>query len=191
MRTSLLRILLFVAPLLVAGCSDLSGPDGARGDLDANRRRWESRGYATYQFTIRKLCFCFMTDALRATVVDDSVVSVVVVSTGAPVDVKFAPTTINDLFDFIEQGLANHSAVLDVTYDPDLGYPRTIVYDGAVNAADDEINFTVSNVDQLAARNASLGDRARRPGAPRIGSSGDASLLDAHRRSVALAQLTR
>ena len=50
------------------------------------------------------------------------------------------------LFDFIDHGITNHAVVLRVTYDPTLGYPREIVYDGATNIADDEVTYTVSNV---------------------------------------------
>jgi hypothetical protein len=33
-----------------------------------------------------------------------------------------------------------------VTYDPTLGYPVEIVYDGALNAADDEVTYHLADL---------------------------------------------
>ena len=65
--------------------------------------------------------------------------------------------TIKKLFDFIEQEITDHAAVLRVTYDPTLGYPTEIVSDPIANAVDDEVTYTVSDVNRLDRR--SLSDR--------------------------------
>ena len=68
-----------------------------------------------------------------------------VIGTGQQIDPRWVPS-INGLFDFIDRGIANHAARLDVTYAPTLGFPSKVVYDGAANAADDEVTYTVSDV---------------------------------------------
>jgi hypothetical protein len=54
--------------------------------------------------------------------------------------------TVDALFAFIDRAIAGHAATIDVTYDPLLGYPTQIVYDGSVNIADDELTVTISDV---------------------------------------------
>jgi Family of unknown function (DUF6174) len=141
-RSASRLIIAFAA--LAMGCSD--DPTGPKqSELDAARRVWATNGYTSYQFTIRMDCFCPVTDPIRAVVVNDSLVRATIIATGESVDPHYV-RSIKALFDFIGQGIANHAAVLRVTYDPNLGFPREIIYDGAANTADDEINFTVSDV---------------------------------------------
>jgi hypothetical protein len=79
------------------------------------------------------------------TIATSGVVTATQISNGQAVDKRFV-STIESLFDFIERGIANHSAVLDVTYDPGRGYPVKIVSDGSRFAADDEVTYEVSDV---------------------------------------------
>src|SRR5262249_47607128 len=112
---------------------------------DTARRLWATNGYTSYAFTIRMDCFCAVNGPLRAIVVNDSLVSATLIANGQSVNPRWVPS-IKSLFDFIDRGIANHAAVLRVTYDPSLGFPKEIIYDGAANAADDEVNYTVSDV---------------------------------------------
>ena len=82
---------------------------------------------------------------MRVVVSNGVVVTATQISSGQAVDIRFV-STIESLFDFIERGIANHSAVLDVTYDPARGYPVRIVSDGSRFAADDEVTYDVSDV---------------------------------------------
>ena len=131
------------------GCGDLLSPDGGRSELDANRQKWTSHGYGAYQFTLKMACFCAINGPVTVVVSADSVVLVTQKSNGQVINAPWMPS-IKKLFDFIDQGIANHAAVLRVTYDPTLGYPSEIVYDGSFTIADDEVTYTVSDVQQVA-----------------------------------------
>lgn len=127
-----------------ASCSgDPIAPN--RGALDSARQIWELHGNSSYQFTIKMDCFCAVNGAIRATVVNDSTISATVIATGQSIEPGSVPG-IKKLFDFIDQGLAQNAAVLDVAYDPTLGFPAKIVYVGSYSIADDGITYTVSDV---------------------------------------------
>src|SRR5262249_39241289 len=112
---------------------------------DANRQKWQARGFRDYSITMRILCFCPETSPLNVTVLGDSVTSATRVSDGKPVDVRQIPT-INKLFDFIDRAITEHTVTIHLTYDPELGYPRQIVYDKARDFVDEETTYTVSGV---------------------------------------------
>jgi hypothetical protein len=90
-------------------------------------------------------CFCAIRGPIRASVVNGAVVSATEVTSGNRVEPAWVPS-IEGLFDFVARGIANHALVLDVTYDPVMGYPRKIVYDGAANIADEEVTYQVADV---------------------------------------------
>jgi hypothetical protein len=135
--------MLIVAAL--AACSDALSPGDAKARLDDNRDRWNSQQATRYEFTLRQACFCAINGPVRVTVSNGSVVTAIRISDGQALDTRYV-SSIESLFDFIERGIANHSAVLDVTYDPTLGYPSRIVSDGSVNIADDEVTYEVGDV---------------------------------------------
>jgi hypothetical protein len=81
---------------------------------------------------------------VRVSVDRDSVVSVVRLDNSPIADSSYRPS-IESLFDFIDGAIGGHAAVLRVTYDPTLGYPASIVYDGDLGVADDEVTFHVSD----------------------------------------------
>lgn len=134
---------------LVAACGDLLSPGSERSRLDTNRQKWLAHGYVDYQFTLQAACFCAINGPVRIVVQSDSILTVTQISTGKPLDAKYLPT-INKLFDFVEQGIAQGAATLRVTYDPTIGYPTQIDYDGSVNIADDEVTYIASDVTPVA-----------------------------------------
>jgi hypothetical protein len=139
--------LLMVAAL--AACSDAVSPGSAKSLLDANREKWNAQRLNPYTFTFSQLCFCAVNGPVRVVVANGSVVSATQISTGQALDTRFV-STIESLFDFIENGLANHSVVLEVTYDPVLGYPVRIVSDGPANVTDNGVTYDVSDVGPIA-----------------------------------------
>jgi hypothetical protein len=139
--------LLIVAAL--AACSDGLSPGSARSRLDANRDKWNAQRLNPYAFTLRQLCFCAVNGPVRVVVSNGSVLTATQIANGQALDTRYV-STIESLFDFIERGIANHSVVLDVTYDPVLGYPVRIVSDGSLNIADDEVTYDVSDVARVA-----------------------------------------
>jgi len=146
-HSTLLLASLLAAALVSSGCHDISAP-GDRSALEASRQKWAHTGLRDYTFTLRMDCFCAINGPVRVLVVADSVRQVTMDSTGELLNAPWIPT-INKLFDFIDQQIARPAAVLQVTYDPALGYPTKIVADPIANAVDDEVTYTVSNVAAL------------------------------------------
>jgi hypothetical protein len=142
-----LRCVVLIAPL-VAGCSDITSPNGKRTELDANRQKWAANGYMSYAFTLRMDCFCAINGPVTVLVVGDSARQVTLQSSGEVINAPWIPT-IKKLFDYIDQEITRPAAVLRVSYDATLGFPTVIVSDPIANAVDDEVTYTVSNVNRL------------------------------------------
>ncbi len=139
---SILSVALLIA---VAACSDAVGPGADQSDLEINRQKWRSNGFASYTMTMSRVCFCGDVGPWNVVVVNDSVVSVTRVADGRAADTRYVPT-INKLFDFIDEAIKKPAAKIESQYDPARGFPREINYDGSLNIADDELFYTVSNV---------------------------------------------
>lgn len=143
----LFKLGLLIAPLF-AGCRDIVSPGPKLDELNANRQKWAANGYANYAFTLRMDCFCAVNGPVVVLVVGDSARQVTLQSTGEVINAPWI-ATVKKLFDYIEQEINRPAAVLQVTYDPALGYPTRIVSDPIANAVDDEITYTVTNVNRL------------------------------------------
>jgi len=56
---------------------------------------------------------------------------------------------VDELFADVQQRLEQRTERIDVRYDPTFGYPRSIVVDIALMAADDEYSLTAGNLRRL------------------------------------------
>lgn len=131
---------------LLAGCGgDKSLTEPGRSDLEIARAKWRAQRPEPYAFTVQKACFCAITGQVRVYVLGDTVVGAVRLEGGEAIDKRYVES-IEGLFDFIDRAITNHAAVIRATYDPVLGYPTSIEYDGAANIADDEVNYTLTDV---------------------------------------------
>lgn len=138
-------ILAAALSLGLLGCGNGTSPISQRLELEANRAKWQRAGLVSYTYTLQQLCFCAYTQPVRLYVVNDVVVRALASSGDSAVSPQFFPS-VDRLFAFVDDAIARRAAVLRVTYDPALGYPVEIVYDGAVNAADDEVTYHVTDL---------------------------------------------
>lgn len=123
-------------------------------ELDAARDRWEDAGLTSYAVTQRRICFCPPPHAWTVVVtgsgpqfvdsVDDPGGSDLTGRALEQIALDQA-VSVEGLFDWIEDQLGG-AGTIDVTYDPDLGYPATISADPIPGAADDEISWELSEV---------------------------------------------
>jgi hypothetical protein len=145
-RSAALPVLL----LVLHGCAVWPTDPQARGlrELDRNRRLWESRGVADYDYRVMNFCFCpeDYRGPVAVEVRDDSTLSAVYVAGGAPARPEpFASMDrVEDLFDTVSRALARDPAEAEVVYDPELGYPRSASFDFERNVADEEGGFSVT-----------------------------------------------
>lgn len=142
LRTTILAATLSLGLL---GCGNGTSPVSQRLELQANRAKWQRAGLVSYTYTLQQFCFCAFTQPVRLYVVNDVVVRALASPGDSAVSPQFFPT-VDRLFTFIDDAIARRAAVIRVTYDPTLGYPVEIVYDGALNAADDEVTYHLTDL---------------------------------------------
>lgn len=141
-----LHPIILLALAAVASCSDLSGPVNEQtADLNAARARWKSQNLHTYGATLQTLCFCANTDRLLVVVVNDAVVGAFDLDAGQYVDLARAKS-VDQLFDTIQDAIAQRAAQLTVQYDATAGFPSQTNIDYKASVADDEVTYAMSNV---------------------------------------------
>ncbi|HSQ31210.1 MAG TPA: DUF6174 domain-containing protein [Gemmatimonadaceae bacterium] len=145
------RTAIFAAALSLGllGCGDGTSPVSQRLELQANRAKWQRAALVSYTLVLQQSCFCAYTQPVRLYVVNDVIVRALPFSGDTAVSPTFFPT-VDRLFAFIDDAITRRAAVLRVTYDPTLGFPIEIVYDGAVNVADDEVTYRLSDLHESA-----------------------------------------
>ena len=144
------RVLLSaILPLmLLSGCA-IFGEDDDPSMVAQQRRQWERLGFDAYAYDLTIFCFCPHVDPVRVQVRADTVFSAILVETGAPVEQTFRARTIDELFEVIEDAIAQEADQLDVEYDEAFGYPSRIYVDYRINVIDEERTFVAENLRSL------------------------------------------
>lgn len=134
-----------------SGCASQS-TDPVVVDLASARAAWAQQGPADYRIDVRRLCFCGydVTRAVRVTVRNSVIVERTYADDGSLVSAnpEFFPD-VPGLFAVIEDAIARDAHRIDVAYDPDLGFPRTIAIDYIEQAVDEELTFQADNFSVL------------------------------------------
>jgi len=135
--------------LSLSGCSptDPGNLDDVTEAMQANRGKWRSQGIDSYEFVLRRLCFCAGgTDPARLLVRSGTRLSVTDVTTGQPIPAEWAQyyPTVDGLFEFIADAIAQKAHSIEVEYHAVLGYPTSIRIDYIENAIDEEMAFEAS-----------------------------------------------
>jgi hypothetical protein len=128
--------------MLLSGCNFTS-------DALDKEREWKSQEIHDYRFVYTVSCFCGFTGPNPAviTVIDDEVVKVEYLApsqNGGTVSTNGYPT-IDGIFALLAAARARNPDKIDVDYDSQYGFPRSIEIDYVKNAADDEIEYKVEN----------------------------------------------
>ena len=137
-------LILLAFPL---ACSNSTAPDS---QLSEARALWDSAGLTTYDYEFTQSCFCPPTaiEPIRVGVVNNVVVSAVRVSDGVVLpdgDLAFL-STIDELFDRLDQNLQQDPEVFEVLFHDTLGYPTSANVDISFMIADEEYSFTASSL---------------------------------------------
>ena len=137
-----------VFPLLflLSGCSLVGGTD-ATDDLDDARRLWADADLGSYTMTLTRGCFCLEESIgpFEVTVEDGVVVSATREGETVPTD---RVLTVDALFDVLEDAYRRDAHRVEVTYDPTQGYPTTFFIDYDAGVADEELGYTVENLER-------------------------------------------
>jgi hypothetical protein len=89
-----------------------------------------------------------MTPRGFSTVTNGAVSDAIYVETELPVPANLRShlTTIDGLFDKIQDAIDDNAFMIHVEYDTELGYPRSIAIDYDEHVADEELSLIISNV---------------------------------------------
>jgi hypothetical protein len=141
---SALRLLAAGLAVWISACLDAE-PDRS-GDIAAAKERWRRNEPDRYSYSVRMLCFCPI-DTVRVTATRDSVIEASTTRPGpggAPWPIPDPQRySIDSLFAHLEAMEASHPHRLDFRFDPEYGFPDSLVYDGSERAVDDELTQTV------------------------------------------------
>ncbi len=137
-------LILLALPL---ACSNSTAPDS---QLSEARALWDSAGLTAYDYEFTQSCFCppIAIEPIRVGVVNNVVVGAVRVSDGVVLpdgDLVFF-STVDQLFDRLEQAAQTDPEIFEVLFDDALGYPTSANVDISFMIADEEYSFTASSL---------------------------------------------
>ncbi|HEY8469369.1 MAG TPA: DUF6174 domain-containing protein [Longimicrobiales bacterium] len=143
------RLLLLAALAVPAGACEFvfDADDSEARELERARDRWRRKGPSDYRYDFQKYCFCGGADLRPVTVHvrNGAVYDAVYADNGELVPDEYLRfyRTIDGLFEVIGNAINRHADDLDVDYDEQYGYPRSVEIDYDYRTADDEVYFTV------------------------------------------------
>ena len=123
------------------------GADAAAAELAAQRRTWDERGPASYEFAMTWHIFNNSYGDYRIGVDDGVAVSVVKDGT-TRLDPRLLhdqlPLTVDELFDELARRVSADR--FDATYDPALGFPVDVMVDEMLDSVDDELDVRITDL---------------------------------------------
>jgi len=151
------RILIPIASiLLIAGLLAVSCASSVPQELTTSEKLWKDQGLKNYDFTLERQAFApeDWRGPVNIQVRNGTAVSVTYVSSGAAVtEGKFDnANTIDKLFTMLKNAYAGKGDFeqkaysIEVTYNPQMGYPTYFFIDVSQNIADEEQGYTVTNL---------------------------------------------
>jgi hypothetical protein len=133
----------FAAVSVACGSTGPSGPlEEAQARLSAARKTWRSQSVGSYSFVFARGCFCTpeSREPVRIFVREHRVEAVTTVATGAPRNASEF-STIDGLFDVIQEAISDGAASVRADYDSRLGFPRLVYIDFDERLADEEYSI--------------------------------------------------
>jgi hypothetical protein len=121
-----------------------------RAELSAQRERWTVQRIEDYQLTFSRSCFCAPEGAgpVVLTVLEGQPVEWLYFLSGDEVETEWQAVfpPVDGLFDFLENAIDRSADAIDVTFDPELGLPTSVVVDYREGLADEEIAYEVEKL---------------------------------------------
>lgn len=144
--------LVLLCVMLFSACAALRG-ETPRQQLRTHRQLWDEQKITEYRYTFKVGCLCppEVVAPVIAHVRDGQPVSLTYRESSDAVNSTFLANydTMDKLFGVIESAINSRAYMIRVTYDPELGYPAKISIDYEKRAVDDEISWTISDVEVL------------------------------------------
>ena len=120
-------------------------------ELEENRQIWRSQSSENYQYIYQQQCFCTppSNTPLKVSVKNDKITEVINLTNNQTITALIFPKTIEELFNIIEQAIKRDADEILINYDASFGYPTRIAIDYQKVLADDEITYTIENLDNV------------------------------------------
>jgi hypothetical protein len=121
-------------------------------ELEDARKRWGNQLVEIYEIDFRRsLCECLpeATKPVRIRVNTNVIESAVRLADSEPLPSEQLDLylTVEQLFDRIEDVISGDPYSFEAEYDSEFGFPRSVSWDRDSGVADDEIEFTMGNLD--------------------------------------------
>lgn len=120
-------------------------------ELQENRQLWRSQQIKNYQYIYQQQCFCTPPSniPLKVSIKNDKITQVVNLNNDQLITDLTFPKTINELFHIIKDAIQRNADEILITYDTTLGYPTHVAIDYQKILADEEITYTVKDLNKL------------------------------------------
>lgn len=123
-------------------------------ELQGARTRFDTTMPSSYTFHWRRSCECTQEAAaeMLVTVSNGVITNAIYVATELPVPANIRDTlsTIDGVFDTIQDAIDQNAHTITVHYDADRGFPTSVAIDYSVQIADEELSLTISDVQPIA-----------------------------------------
>ena len=139
-----LPLLLGLPLLLYLSCED---KEEKLDSVQLAKERWESKNITSYTINLSVNCFCLPSLPIDIKVEDDIITEIngdSITQSQLENDYWYA-NTVNDLFIFIEQHLAQDPYQKILGFNSTYGYPEEIWFDLEEMIADEEIGYMISS----------------------------------------------
>lgn len=145
-RRWVLASCLLAIALVASGClGDRDSPENdyaQQAALVESQQRWQASGVVSYDYYLRKICFCPGGDGREVLIsVRDGVIDRIRYADSGDelsADHYASYETVPDLFEWIQQAIDRSADSIQAEYDPSLGYPTFVFTDDSAGIADDE-----------------------------------------------------
>lgn len=120
--------------------------------LQSASQSWRAAGLVSYRYVYRRSCFCLERGPVAVTVRAGRLESVTDLQTGEAIPPERWPgvyTTVDGLFAQLFEAVAQRAWNIRATYDERLGYPREGWVDRSPQIADEELGFSVADLEPL------------------------------------------
>ncbi len=137
----------WVSVFLIALLAGATHADTSRQDFTAARQVWDTAGIHDYQFTLAQHCFCPAEEAIRIVVRQDAVASARYTPSGQSVnsDRLNSLPSLSAIFQKIEDGYARNAASIQLSLNPEYGYPERVFIDYTTMIADEELIYLIQD----------------------------------------------
>lgn len=118
----------------------------ANRDLLAAETKWRQNKPRSYSYTLQRSCFCMpeFLKPIQIEILGNTVTRATVEGVPLPLERRANALTVEGLFEIIREAIDDKAHRIDVQYDAEYGFPRSISIDRNAMMADEEVYYTAT-----------------------------------------------